>query len=107
MRRTLPFCSYRIVVALVSKGAYAEVMPENRIKDLCNLSRCRRRHRVIPAISHKRGCASTRRGNNPSNIKRFVSNGKLVAEHPNFRKIVAFCITTLALRFKRNPFVPR
>ena len=100
------FCSNSIVVALVGEWPYAEMMSENRIENLRNLSWRSGSHRILRAIRNKRSRFGACRLNDTRNIQRLLANVELVTKHPNLCKLVTVRSVSFALRAERNPLLP-
>jgi len=82
------------------------MMPENRIKKLCHLSRRGSRYRIVCAIGNERRRTCACCLNNSRNIQRLFANIKSVPKHPNLSKLVAVWSVPLALRLEPNPLLP-
>src|SRR4029450_4741381 len=95
---SLPLCSNRIVVALVSERSYVEMNSENRVENLRDLSWRSCANRIVRAVCNKGRWARACCLQHPSNVQRLVSNIEPATKHPNLRKLVAVLAMSFALR---------
>ncbi|MDB6018060.1 MAG: hypothetical protein JWR19_2549 [Pedosphaera sp.] len=103
---SLPLCSNGIIIAFDRERAKAEMMPENRVEKLCDLTRRSRRNRIVCAICHQRSRPGSCRLNNARNIQRLVADIEFVSQQPNLCELIAVRAVSLALRTKCDPLFP-